>query len=71
MISRCKRIILPAIMAALTFLPMISCCQEPVSEPGAPLSCEQPAFLQPGDKIALISPSFFTSKENVLSLIHI
>ena len=52
-------------MAALTFLPMISCCQEPVSEPGAPLSCEQPAFLQPGDKIALISPSFFTSKENV------
>ena len=29
------------------------------------LSCAQPAFLQPGDKIALLSPSYHTPMENV------
>ena len=29
------------------------------------LSCVQPAFLQPGDKIALLSPSYHTPMENV------
>lgn len=29
------------------------------------LSCTQPAFLQPGDKIALLSPSYHTPMENV------
>ena len=50
-------------MAAITLL--ASCADTPLSEPGAPLSCEQPEFLQPGDKIALVSPSFYTSNENV------
>ncbi len=29
------------------------------------LSCAQPAFLKPGDKIALLSPSYHTPMENV------
>ena len=29
------------------------------------LNCVQPGFLKPGDKVALISPSYFTPMENV------
>jgi len=34
--------------------------QQPVT-----LSCEKPAYLQTGDKVALISPSYYTPMENV------
>ena len=44
---------------------LMSCSKEPLGGIDSPLSCVQPAFLQPGDKIALVSPSFFTSRENV------
>ena len=58
------------------FLTIISCallflasgCKN--NEPQQPLTpvtlhCTQPAFLKPGDKVALISPSYFTPMENV------
>ena len=53
-----KRLFLFLAAAAL-----LSCARE--ISPEAVLSCVQPAALQPGDKIALISPAYFTSKENV------
>ena len=48
------------ILAAATLL---SCTRE--ISPEAVLTCVQPPALQPGDKIALISPAYFTSKANV------
>jgi muramoyltetrapeptide carboxypeptidase len=53
------RIILLASLA-MTLL----CCAREIS-PEAVLTCVQPPALQPGDKIALISPAYFTSKANV------
>ena len=44
---------------------LMSCSKEPMGGLDFPLSCAQPDFLKPGDKIALISPSFYTSQENV------
>ena len=29
------------------------------------LKCQKPDYLKPGDKVALISPSYFTPMENV------
>ena len=43
----------------------ISCTREPEPKSAVNLSCVQPAFLQPGDRIALISPSYHTPMENV------
>lgn len=50
----------PLILAAAALL---SCARE--ISPEAVLTCVQPPALQPGDKIALISPAYFTSKANV------
>ena len=50
----------PLILAAAALL---SCARE--ISPEAVLTCVQPAALQPGDKIALISPAYFTTKANV------
>ena len=47
----------------LAALALLSCARE--IPPEAVLSCVQPPVLQPGDKIALVSPAYFTSKENV------
>ena len=52
------------LLTALAALALLSCSKEPLGN-GITLSCVQPPFLQPGDKIALISPSFFTPMENV------
>ncbi len=52
--------LLPLILAAAALL---SCARE--ISPEAVLTCVQPPALQPGDKIALISPAYFTSKANV------
>ena len=52
--------IFPLILAAAALL---SCARE--ISPEAVLTCVQPPALQPGDKIALISPAYFTSKANV------
>ena len=54
------------LLTALTVLALLTACaQVPRGGPDVPLSCVQPDFLQPGDRIALVSPSFFTSRENV------
>ena len=50
----------PLLLAAAAIL---SCARE--ISPAAVLTCVQPPALQPGDKIALISPAYFTSKANV------
>ena len=52
-------------LSGLFVMLLTACSKEPVGGPDVPLSCVQPDFLKPGDKIALISPSFFTSRENV------
>lgn len=47
---------------------LVSCTGEPSVGPdnqGVVLSCAEPEFLKPGDKIALISPSYHTPMENV------
>lgn len=58
--------ILLMLMAFLAALALVfSCSREPNANSSVKLSCVQPAFLQPGDKIALISPSYYTPMENV------
>lgn len=47
----------------LAAVALLSCAPE--ITPEAVLTCVQPPALQPGDKIALISPAYFTTKENV------
>ena len=53
---------IPAVTALLLTL---SCATEQGNKTSVSLTCEQPSFLQPGDKIALISPSYYTPMENV------
>lgn len=50
-------------LLALALLP--SCTQEPMDKQTLSLHCIQPPFLQKGDRIALISPSYSTPMENV------
>ena len=56
-----KRILLP-ILVLLT-----ACSPRHAQELRQPvtLACTEPAFLKPGDKVALISPSYYTPMENV------
>ena len=53
------------ILAAAVLSLALSCSGEQEVKPSVDLFCEQPAFLQPGDKIALISPSYYTPMPNV------
>ena len=56
------------IVAALVLTMLTSCDNKNnPSDPkqGIELSCTAPAYLKAGDKVALISPSYFTSMENV------
>jgi muramoyltetrapeptide carboxypeptidase len=55
------RKIFPLLLAATVLL---SCAPE-IIEPEAVLSCVQPSALKPGDKIALISPAYFTPRANI------
>ncbi len=50
-------------LLALALLP--SCTQKPMDRQTLSLHCIQPPFLQKGDRIALISPSYSTPMENV------
>ena len=38
---------------------------DPIDSPEVVLNCKQPEYLKAGDKVALISPSYFTPMENV------
>ncbi len=53
------------ILAAAVLSLTLSCSREQGIKPSVSLACEQPPFLQPGDKIALISPSYYTPMPNV------
>lgn len=45
---------------------LTSCMNDPVpAAPPVELHCAAPAFLRPGDKVALVSPSFNTPRKNV------
>jgi len=57
-----KKLWIPA-FAVMAIL--FSCSREPVQKPPVTLACAEPAFLKPGDRIALISPSYHTPMENV------
>ena len=50
-------------LLAIALLP--SCTHEPMDRQTLSLHCIQPPFLQKGDRIALISPSYSTPMENV------
>ena len=52
------------IIICLAALTLLSCDKEPLGG-GIHLSCVQPPFLKAGDKIALVSPSYFTPMQNV------
>ena len=56
-----------ATLAVLALTGMLaSCSREPLGGgEGIDLPCVEPAFLKPGDRIALISPSYYTPMENV------
>jgi muramoyltetrapeptide carboxypeptidase len=59
-----------ALLMGVTSVALASCSDDDgtvVVEPEEPvvLNCEQPDYLQAGDKVALISPSYFTPMENV------
>ena len=56
---------LALIPVILSLLFASSCTQEPVQVQYEPLSCQAPGFLAPGDKIALLSPSYNTPTENI------
>jgi len=49
---------------AITVLAAVRCSKNGTDN-SISLSCEQPPFLSPGDKVALISPSYYTPMENV------
>ncbi len=51
---------------ALTIIAvMMSCSRETVTDAGVTLSCVEPEFLKPGDRIALISTSYHTPAGNI------
>ena len=67
-----KKQFLLMLLAILTCCPvLISCSDEdddyviPTPEQPIVLNCEKPDYLKAGDKVALISPSYFTPMENV------
>lgn len=60
-----------AMMTAMNGLMLTSCSNDdddvitPEERETVVLNCVKPDYLQPGDKVALISPSYFTPMENV------
>lgn len=59
---------LNAFSIALTFLAVTACQNDIPEQPSAKfLDCVQPAFLEKGDRVALVSPSYYTPMENIES----
>lgn len=44
---------------------------DPIDSPEVVLNCKQPEYLKAGDKVALISPSYFTPMENVEKTVEV
>ena len=62
--KHCRLLLLGLILSSFT----IACTKDdPIPSPDSSvtLSCKQPEYLKAGDKVALISPSYFTPMENV------
>ena len=59
------KLCLTGCLAALVLLAACSPKNTDILHRTVTLSCAQPAFLQPGDKVALLSPSYYTPMENV------
>ena len=65
---RTLRTLFPALLLLTTVCLLTSCSKkslQPMTHPIAS-SVQQPPFLQPGDRVALISPAYFTPMDNVL-----
>ena len=59
-----RKIVFPALTVLL--ICFVSCSKAAQEEDSTVLlSCSAPEFLSPGDKVALISPSYYTPMENV------
>ena len=55
------------LLSALALAAFLACSRDENALEPVVLSCMAPAFLKPGDKVALLSPSSFTPMENVVS----
>ena len=59
-----RKIVFPVLTVLL--ICFVSCSKAAQEEDSTVLlSCSAPEFLSPGDKVALISPSYYTPMENV------
>ena len=69
---RMKKLITLAVIALIATMTMTSCSKEdddidiiPTPEEPTVLNCAKPDYLNAGDKVALISPSYFTPMETI------
>lgn len=66
-----KKLIIMAVVAMMATMTLTSCSNDdesiiiPTPEEPAALNCAQPEYLKTGDKVALISPSYFTPMETI------
>ena len=65
-----KKYFLLVVAAIMATMVLTSCSDEdndvmPAQEVLVTINCEKPEYLKAGDKVALISPSYFTPMENV------
>ena len=58
-----RRLFRSGLLATVFFL--AACSGDKALPEPVRLSCREPGFLRPGDTVALISPSYFTDRENV------
>ena len=61
---KAKRI-LGIVGAALACLFIVGCTKDDISPSQVSINCKKPDYLKAGDKVALISPSYYTPMENV------
>jgi len=67
-----KKLITMAVVAMMTTMTLTSCSKDdneinivPTPEEPMVLNCVKPDYLKAGDKVALISPSYFTPMETI------
>ncbi len=55
-------------LVILSFIVLMPVVKGTGTGPKKPLKCVAPAYLRPGDKVALISPSYYSSMETALAV---
>ena len=67
-----KKFILIAVVAMMATMTMTSCSKDddddvvvPTTEEEVVLNCAKPDYLKAGDRVAMISPSYFTPMETI------